>query len=285
MFKFLSAQGFAGVPYLETSDLMKNHPKGVTFSTEKPNVILGPNGAGKSALMKTLALLTLSYYSGESMFDDNYHARGSARGCDDLWTNPSRWGNDWTYLQGVTCESDFAPALFYRPGAYPGDYNDTTHAMMCGYFEEAKAHARLTEKKSSGQKSRAVLEKLMAALQGDFPQKQYGFVNWSEGKKRRDLKEMDRRSFTGPWEYQSEVLKERYLDIPESAIPCLLGDEMEQSLDAKVEAEMWQKIAAVDPTKLQVIVATHSLYPFLHPEKFHVIEAVPGYIAEVQALL
>ena len=285
MIKTLAAKNFAGVPYLETSQLMKNHKKGVTFSQEKPTVILGPNGAGKSALMKALSLLTLSYFSGISMFDDNYHAKGSSSDAETLWTRERDWSDDWKYLEGLKCDFEAAPALFYRPNAFPGDYNDTAHAMMCGYFEEAKKHARLTENKSSGQKSLAILNQVMAALKGDFPAKQYGYVNWSQGKKQRTRAELRSQGYTGPWEYQAEILKARYQNIPDSAIPAVLMDEPEQSLDAKAEALLWKQIEVADPTKVQVIIATHSLYPFLHPEKFHVIEAVPGYIAEVQALL
>jgi predicted ATPase len=62
-------------------------------------------------------------------------------------------------------------------------------------------------------------------------------------------------------------------------------DEPEQSLDALAELVLWRQIAAADMSKMQVIVATHSLYPLMHPEKFNIIEAVPGYSESVMQLL
>jgi predicted ATPase len=62
-------------------------------------------------------------------------------------------------------------------------------------------------------------------------------------------------------------------------------DEPEQSLDAKAEMLLWGQIAKADCDKVQVIVATHSLYPLMHPELFHLIEAVPGYAQEVRKLM
>jgi ABC-type cobalamin/Fe3+-siderophores transport system ATPase subunit len=289
MFKKVHAKGFAAVPYLETSLLMQNHKKGVIFSLEKPNVIVGPNGAGKSALMRTLGLLTLSLSTGESAFDEKYVER--LGGLKDMW-NEAGWdaydsetGSSWKFLTGLNYESDLAPALYYRPGAIPGEYEDVTHALMCGYSKEAQAYAKLTDHKSSGQQSQALLQKLLDALDGEFPNRAYKFVNWGYGQTRYSKEKLLSQGYTGPWEYQAEILKARYLSMAEDAIPCVLADEPEQSLDAKAEAKLWKKIAAVDTSKVQLIVATHSLYPFMHPELFNIIEAVPGYLKEVQAEL
>jgi predicted ATPase len=290
MFKKVLAKDFGAVPYLETSQLMKNHKKGVEFSLEKPNVIIGPMGAGKSAMMKTLALHTLSFTVGMSAFDDKYVEKLSH--IDDLWKEGDSYkdydeeaGSRWKYLHGLAGEFDVAPAVFYRPGALPGDNSDLSYAFCDGYSEEVRSYDKLTKDKSSGQRNQALLQQFLSALEGKLPSKAYQFVNWSYGTARASRDQMRARGHAMPWELQAEVLKARYLEAAEKGIPCVLADEPEQSLDAKGQAQLWHKIAAADPSKVQVIVATHSLYPILHPEQFNIIEAVPGYAAEVRAML
>lgn len=290
MFKKVIAKDFAAVPYLETSLLMSTHKKGVVFSLEKPNVIVGPIGSGKSAIMRALAFMTLSYAIGESAFDDKYVEKLSH--FDDLWKEGDSYkdhddevGSKWKFMPGLTGEFDLAPALFYRPGALPGDHIDLTHAMFDKYAEQVREYDATATNKSTGQRNLAQLRKFLAALEGDFPNQAYKFVNWSWGTTRRDPAEGRWQGRAMPWELQAEVLKARYLKVPDGAIPCLLADEPEQSLDARTQAQMWKKIAAVDTSKVQVIVATHSLYPILYPEKFHIIETVKGYQKEVRAEL
>ena len=274
----LSAKNFTAVPYLETSQLMQNHPKGLKFSTTKPNVIVGPNGAGKSALLKTLSLYTLSFTTGESAFDNKYTVDHAA---DKYWVETSKWRNDFSYLPGLTIKGDMAPALYYRPGHIPGNELGVTHALMTGYETEARAYAKLVEKRSSGQKSQALLAKVENLLTGATTGLTYGFVNWRSGKAPRDLSARDMHPM--PWDYKAEVLKKR-LSEQEGTTPVVLMDEPEQSLDARAESALWQRIENCVPG-VQVIVATHSLYPLLRSNKFNLIEAVPGYVEEVRSLL
>jgi energy-coupling factor transporter ATP-binding protein EcfA2 len=275
MITHLSVKNFTAVPYLETSALMKNHPDGIAFSKTKPNVIVGPNGSGKSALLRTLALQTLSYFTSESNFDKQY-VKPSESDC--FWKELRKWTSEFSYLPGLTCETDNAPALFYRPGHIPGDESSTVNAMVNGYFDQAKEYSALVRDKSSGQQSKAVLAKQMDVLLGKMAELEYHYSNWGYGK---DLGEIDRKSM--PWEFKALVLKKRY--VPEqNAIPLLIMDEPEQSLDAREEVELWRTIAGADCSRMQIIVATHSLYPLLHPERFSLIEALPGYAQEVSQL-
>jgi energy-coupling factor transporter ATP-binding protein EcfA2 len=274
----LVANKFRAVPYLETSQLMQGHPKGLHFSLKQPNVIVGPNGAGKSALLKAMALLTLSHVTGESAFDDKYTLD---RDADTYWTELPRW-REFEFLQGLTVKSDHGPALYYRPGHIPGNETGITHAMMTGYFKEAKEYASLVEHKSSGQKSQALLQKVEAALTGKTTSWEYQYVNWRSGK---ELRDPGHNRSPMPWDLRAEILKKRHAETPETAIPLVLMDEPEQSLDARAEVALWQTIASAPCKKVQVIVATHSLYPLLHPNGFNLIEAVPGYAKEVRSML
>lgn len=279
MIKTLSAKDFKAVPYLETSSLMVSHPRGLKFSTTKPNVIIGPNGSGKSALLSTLALQTLSYFTGESSFDGNFIS-------DEYWSKSSYgWSVRHDYLPGLICDTDNAPALYYRPGHIPGNECGITHAMMCGYFDEAKAYARLVENRSSGQQSQSLLEKLELALTGESSELSFKHANWGYGKALREIDDSRGRIYVSDRDHQAEALKKIYGATVPGAMPVLLMDEPEQSLDARAEAVLWKKIREVDVGRVQVIVASHSLYPLLHPKAFNLIEAVPGYANEVQALI
>lgn len=278
VFKRINAKDFAAVPYLETSALMGSHPDGIRFSTEKPNVIVGPNGAGKSALMRSLALHTLSWFTGTSAFDsnylDDYKVKNAWREVDSQrryahYEATGRWEDLYDYLGGLEVETDYAPALYYRPGHIPGNERMVSAAMMVGYFDEAKAYGRLTEKKSSGQQCLALLDRLREVLSGNTASLQaYAVQNGGLGKGAK-----------------SKHLTEPRSNLPADAKPVLLMDEPEQSLDVKAELLLWHQIQDADMSKMQVIVATHSLYPLMHQEQFNLIEAVPGYARDVLELL
>lgn len=286
MITSLTVKDFKAIPYLETSSLMQSHPKGLKFSVTKPNVIVGPNGSGKSALLETLSIQTLSWFSGQSTLDDAFVV---GRDSDSLWDRERPYGNDYEFLKGLTVKTDNAPALYYRPNHIPGNEDNVATAMMCGYFDEAKEYGRLTDKKSSGQKSLAILERVNALLSGKTKSLKYRYMNWRAGQELRDFG--DRRSsggnFNNPmrWDYTAEILKQRVKDVASDAKPLLLMDEPEQSLDAMAELQLWRGIESAQMDDVQIIVATHSLYPLMFPNNFNFIEAVPGYIDRVQDLM
>ena len=273
------ADDFTAVPYLPSSSLWQQYAKtGLSFSTDKPNVIVGPNGAGKSALLTLLALHTLTYRTGETALDDGYTKGREA----DAWWSERTWRNPAGYLPGALIDSDDAAARYYRPSHIPGNDDSVTVALMRGYSKEARAYDADVDKRSSGQGCQARLAQLISALTAPDWEPTYKHVNWSAGLEPRTL---DHRGYVGPWDYRAEVLKKRRDQVEPHAIPVILMDEPEQSLDALAELTLWNALRQADCLSRQVIVATHSLYPFLHPEHFHVIEAVPGYLQQVREAL
>lgn len=88
----------------------------------------------------------------------------------------------------------------------------------------------------------------------------------------------------GEWDDKAYALL-KLTEIGDSVVPLILMDEPEQSLDTKAELNLWNRIVEADCNVMQVIVATHSMYPFLHPERFNLIETEPGYLNSVLALL
>lgn len=258
---------------------MKNHPDGIQFDVARPNVVVGPNGAGKSALIGALALYSLSHFSWRSSLDRHY------LGEDKFWAEGGWWRDMSEFLPGIGCDGDMAPALYYRPGHIPGNDDSVTAAMMCGYFELAKEYGRQTDKRSSGQGCLARLDAIRAFLRGEEGEAklaEYALDDWRAGRAPKKMGACGSR-----YELRAEVLKARAAAgakaLAGGARPVVLMDEPEQSLDALAETRLWRELSAcADRCPAQVIIATHSLYPIMRPERFNLIEAVPGYIELVR---
>lgn len=280
MIRKILPRDFKAIPYLETSGLMKSHPDGVQFDVVRPNVVVGPNGAGKSALIGALALHCLSHFSWRSSLDRHY------LGQDKFWTKGDWWRDMPEFLPGIGCDGDLAPALYYRPGHIPGNDDSVTAAMMCGYFELAKEYGRQTDKRSSGQGCLARLDAIRAFLRGEeggVMLAEYALDDWRAGRVPKKVGHGD-----STYDLRAEVLKVRAAAGAEALAggskPVVLMDEPEQSLDALAEACLWRELSQCsDRCPAQVIIATHSLYPIMRPERFNLIEAVPGYIERVRS--
>lgn len=272
---------FRAAPWLTTSQLMKTHGGVVEFAIDRPNVLVGPNGAGKSALIETIALRFLAFLEGRSRFDLNYMRSNEARA---WWTEGKGWYGKPHFLEGLSVEADAGLVRYYRPNHIPGNDDSVAAAMMCGYFEQARHYAKLTEDKSSGQKAQALQEEILGMLEGrGLPVPLCIPERWPQPG------DLDSITIPDLYERQKAVLVDMMFgaatQASDAARPLILLDEPEQSLDALKEAQLWRAIAQADCTQCQVIVASHSLYPLMHPDQFNLIEAVPGYIEDVFALV
>jgi len=277
----LSVNEFTAVPYLETAPLMQTHGKELTFSRAKPNVVVGPNGSGKTALLNTLAIRFLTYFANQSTLDRRYVLDVDARA---WWTRTDPWRDEYVWLKGLVCRTDNAPALYYRPGHVPGNEPTIADAMMGVYWEEAQEYARLVERKSSGEQNQAVLGKIMDALEGKELPAKYAYMNWDFGTEPKDRSKLHTFGYAGDMYYKAEVLKALYRPTAD-AVPLILMDEPEQSLDTRAEAQLWACISKADCKKMQIIAATHSMYPLMHMNKFNIIETQTGYVEEVLELM
>ena len=279
MITSITPNKFLAVPWLETSLIMKARPV-IEFSISKPNVIIGPNGSGKSALLTALSMLTLTYYEDTSTFESHYINMSDS----DVFWRKNDDGKDWwersrlSYLSGLSYSGDIVPTLYYRPNRMPGNERSVAHAMMTGYFDQAREYARMTEYKSSGQKSQAIQELMFRVLRGE---QQLEFTSRLGDPDK--LTEIDARYYSGDIDSKTNLFKTFYLNRKTDSQTVIL-DEPEQSLDLEAEIALWQALKQPH-SKTQVICATHSLYPILHPQHFNVIETVPGYADRIRQLI
>lgn len=279
MIDSMHLSGFTGIPYLASSSLMTAHEGKLRLSSKKVNVLVGPNGSGKSALLRTLALRFLAVLTGESLLSSRFTSQPDYAA---LWTKAEGWRADYEFMKGLNLKTDEGPVVYYRPNMIPGEEDSVTSAMMCGFFDEAKEFARATEQKSTGQANLATLERALAVATGQQAvEAPYPLHAWSAGREPRDLRQT--RGWVGEMDYKAEALKP-IAAKGQAGKPLVLMDEPEQSLDARAELAMWKRLESTDCAKAQVLVATHSLYPFLHPRRFNIIEATPGYVENVSAL-
>lgn len=277
MITYINASAFQAVPYLETSALMKNHPTGLHFSIDKPNVIVGPNGSGKSALLTTLAILTQTFYDPFSRGNRSYLSTEPKRG---YWKE--RGYGDWEFLPGLEVASDHAPAVYYRPNHVPGNEASPIYAMAReGYMARAKEYLAKTRDKSSGQQHLALLDDVFAILcnEADVPAHD---LHCYEAAAAQWVADGCPRYATAWSSIRPKILCELFSAEAGKSLPMVIIDEGEASLDALAEADMWRKIVHADTSRIQLVVATHSLYPLLYPKKFNLIEAVPGYVQAVR---
>jgi predicted ATPase len=254
--------GLKAITYTEPqiqTDLLTTHANKVTFSSDKVNVLIGSNGSGKSTLLRHLAIRFLCLDRGYTSIDRSL--------CDRAYEkhfSEKTWYDKSTFMPGITVDSAQCVAAYWAPGMKYGGWDMDTAAMMCGYGKEAKLRWEHTEKKSSGQGIHNQLSDIFDVL---------------HSKRKVELRENI-----------DYYLKEFQKDKLDATVPLfkewnknktiVLLDEPEQSLDMSKEMEFWDKLLDVNTGEIQVIVATHSLYPLISPKfkgKFNYIEGTPDY--------
>lgn len=265
------------VPHYTQTELFKNNPT-IKLSTEKVNVIVGPNGSGKSSLLQMLGDRFFATTAGVTSADRNY--------CDrfdypNLFTNKKvSYRNDQVFAEGLSFEGSLSGlAYYYHPEFKPGNYDMLTAAMMCGFSKEVEVYRAATRHKSSGQQKSALLNAILKHVTLFQSQNQVLNKNrWSGSLT---------ASTEMPWNASESDVRRNIIcqHLPTEFTEMLvLLDEPEQSLDTVSELRLWDTLINKDPAA-QIIVATHSLRPFMLADQVHFIEAVPGYVKSVQNLI
>lgn len=255
-------QGLKTITYTEPqiqTDLLITHANHVTFSDNKINVLIGPNGSGKSTLLRHLAVRFLCLDRGYTSIDRSL----SDRTYENYFSQKTRYDKP-TFMAGIKIDSMQCVATYWAPGMKYGGWDMDTAAMMCGYSDEANLRWQHTKEKSSGQGIHNQLNYIFDVLHGKRQVELHENIDY--------------------------YLKEYQKDKLDATVPLfkqwnenktiVLLDEPEQSLDMSKEMEFWDKLLDVDTKNIQVMIATHSLYPIISPKfknKFNYIEGVSGY--------
>lgn len=268
---------FAAVSYLADTLLMSTQQRKVRLDITKPNVIIGPNGSGKSAFLRALSLLTLSNLTGVTSLSDRYVSFNNK-----LWDlDGESYLKNWCFLQGLMFEGVLNPTYYYRPGFIPNEERCLTTALMCGFEKEARKVGELTGKFSSGQAAKNLMSHLFDLLDAQENQPA-SHPTWRYPTQSDKFK--FQRGYMGDAETQALALV-RHHESFETQQRLIILDEPEQSLDAYQEALLWERLAAVDCNKTQLVIATHSAHPIMNDSHFNLIETVASYAAVTRALI
>lgn len=268
LIKSIKVSKLPAVPYLESTSLISHNNGEVNLSTSKVNVLIGKNGAGKSALLKALALLTLSYFTGKSSINDEYLE-------NEYWEKESdKWFADTKFLKGLSIEGTLGIARYYKPLLIPGDESSLTVSMMTGYSKEAREMLPLISAKSSGE-SRS---NLLSALLREVTESRLLTDILTANSRYAVDQLIDPSSIKGVWRAKDYLKLYEHLLGMDSSYNLILLDEPEQSLDLVEEIKLWKKLESIDTSKFQVIISSHSHYPILNPDKFNLVECSPGHL-------
>lgn len=255
-------QGLKTITYTEPqiqTDLLTTHANKVAFSSNKINVLIGPNGSGKSTLLRHLAVRFLCLDRGYTSIDRSLCDRAYEK-----YFSEKNWRDKSTFMPGIEVDSAQCVAAYWAPGMKYGGWDMDTAAMMCGYGDEAKLRWKHTKEKSSGQGIHNQLNYIFDVLHGKRKVELREKIDWYLENHQKDKLDA-----------VTPLFKER-----DKNKTVVLLDEPEQSLDMSKEMEFWDKLLDVNTAEVQVVVATHSLYPLISPKfkgKFNIIECTSDY--------
>lgn len=251
---------FNYMPWLGKTPLLVHNKGGVKFSKTKVNILFTKNGQGKSTLLKAIAAKTLCLLTGQQ----TNNSKGYDCFSDEFWPKRNYFSRDREeFIKGLELrENDGGSFFYFSQDFIPGGYEGLTHAMMCGFSDEANAVHHVIDKKSSGQQTIGMFKRFMDIVNhpdNDKPLEIYV--------PKDDMYRTDR----------SKIIKSMFSKhTPNSRVIML--DEPDNSLDLVSQLQMWKTINQIDLTQTQVIVATHSIFPLLNPTKYNFITSDSTYL-------
>lgn len=240
-------------PKVQTT-LLSKESNNVSFSEDKINLIIGPNGSGKSTLIKDLATRYICLDRGYTKLDRDIIERVY----DPYFKRKyDTWG-DYTFMDDPKVFTSNCAAVYWHPGFKFGGWDMDSAALMCGYSDEVRVRGKQTRNKSSGQGIYNQLDYIFEVMEG-----------------RRSLTvDIPVDPFLEEFKRKLEPIAPLFDKCDENKTIVLL-DEPEQSLDAFKEVAFWDRVLNVNLDNVQVVIATHSLYPLINSKfegKINVIE-------------
>lgn len=217
--------------------------KDITKLDFKPglNCLYGRNGSGKSTLLAAIAKMLCCHQGGWQ--------KVTGEALRELFPYKER-------RDGVLPDHDGSPILYFDPGATVGlfggsfDYDFMDEGLMNCMFKGSSGQ-------TTGNRMRPVLD---AILKNKWPEREYRVSMQSE---------------------ESAWLETFLAGTGEKERPTLLLDEPSRSLDLRSELGLWRLIDKAVAQGVQVIVATHAVFP-LNRTDVNFIETTPDYLRDVR---
>ena len=204
------------------------------------NCLYGPNGSGKSTILAAIAKMLCCHQGGRQ--------KVTGEAVREVYTHEG-------LRDGVLPDHDGSPIMYFDPGAAVGLIGGMAGFDPDIMFEGAQ---NCTFHGSSGQiTGQRMMPVLDAILKGKWPTQ----VEWTA------------HNHEGRYDWLGTFLK----GTGDKTCPTLLLDEPSRSLDLRSELGLWRIIDKAVQSGVQVIVATHAVFPLNRPD-VNFIETVPNYL-------
>ncbi len=221
------------------------------------NVLFGPNGSGKSTILKLLATLTHCRQGGLPMFTSSSLYWDLA---------PDR---DAPKIDGPAAivRLDSVPTYYADPSEDPGLYK-------LGGFDpdfHTDGITAVMSKVSSGEKCLQAVGRILKAAEVRQPR----IFKIQDGAHVTSEEHVKQSAAYKAWLQTQEIVPD-----DKFAVPTMLLDEFDRSLDIPAAHRLWSMMALLWQQKCQIITAGHSpmVIQLADAGLANVIELVPGYM-------
>lgn len=226
------------------------------------NVLFGPNGCGKSTILKLMATLThcrqggLPVFTSSSLYWDLSPDRDAPKSDEPA----------------AVITVDSVPAYYADPSEDPGLYK-------FGGFDpdfHSEGVSAVMSKVSSGEKCLFAVGRILKAAEARLPRT----FKIHDGPHATNEAQAKEGAAYKAWERTQNVVPDGKF-----AVPTMLLDEFDRSLDIPGAHRLWAMMALLWQQKCQIITAGHSpmVIELADSGLANVIELVPGYMDACRA--
>lgn len=272
------------LPWAGSTEYFKNHP--VTEFKPGLNIIFGGNGSGKSTMLQMLALALAARQGGTSTVTTTWLNEILGFGKDklDLPFAVKHDGQPIMYFDARKPEGLDSGAFdddFFSLGVVNTMRKGSTGQQGLGRLERFLYVLKNPDTVSSPP-AKAAPQKSRAPRTAKSFQRKPGPLVSAEGFPASITWKVDKTTVNDYWMGKVGAAQKLLAASIPTGPKTIILDEPDSGYSFKWQAALWETIlGAIDPAKLQVIVATHS--PFaLGLQGANYIEISPGYVREAE---